>query len=199
MAQTDPDDLNDVDQEIRINELKERAAELTGGQMTSFEAENLPPDVAERFWQNVVGAEEGGWTSARKQLQADGVSLPLSATLSDADLGAKLNEIIGRLAAHHTVLLHTDHLSDRELYALMLDELLDEEFPDMFALSPTGAYIIDLVGSGSEEDMLTYLRYYADPDDRQRWQPEYPGDKMPPHENPPYDRDRRLPPPPAGL
>jgi hypothetical protein len=198
MAEMDPEDPAEVDRHIRINELKEQANELVGGAMVSFESEDMPSEISEQFWQNVVDIERGGWTSSRKQLQEDGVALPPPEELSDADLAAKMDEIFTRLAARNTFFTHTDHLSDRQLYDHLLEELLDEEFPDMQAVSPNGAYIIDLVGSGSEEDMLTYLRYHAGPEDRQSWQKDYPGEKMPPHEQPPYDRDHRLPPPPEG-
>jgi hypothetical protein len=43
MAITDPEDLDGVDREIRINELREQAREMSGGEMVSFEADDLPP------------------------------------------------------------------------------------------------------------------------------------------------------------
>jgi hypothetical protein len=46
MSTTDPEHLDDVDRKIRINELKEQARELAGGEMTSFEAEDIPPEVS---------------------------------------------------------------------------------------------------------------------------------------------------------
>jgi hypothetical protein len=55
------------------------------------------------------------------------------------------------------------------------------------------AYHFDLVGSGSEEDTRLYLKYYADEEDRRRWLERWPSDRVPEHEDPPYDRDRRLP------
>ena len=198
MSTTDPEHLDDVDREIRINELKEQARELAGGEMTSSESGNVPPEISEQFWQNVVDTERGGWTSARRQLQEDRVALPAPEELSDAALAAKLDEIFGRLAARRTFFMHTDHLSDRQLYECLVSDLLDEAFPDMSAVSPTGVYVIDLVGSGSEEDTQVYHRYYADDGDRRSWREEFPDYEMPPHEDPPYDRDRRLPPPPEG-
>jgi hypothetical protein len=198
MSTTDPEHLDDVDREIRINELKAQARELAGGEVTSFEAEDISPEVSELFWHNVVEAERGGWTSARKQLQVDGVALPGQEALSDAALAAKLDEIFSRLAARRTFFTHTDHLSNRQLYERLVSDLLDEEFPDMYAACPDGAYVVDLVGSGSEEDMQTCHRYYADEADRKSWQEEFPDDERPPHEELPYDRDRRLPSPPEG-
>lgn len=200
MTGNDPEDRDDVDHQIRINELKEQVRELTGEEPTCFEDKDAPPEIIEQFWQNVLDTERGGWTSARKELGQEGVSLPAPAELSDAELPAKLAEIFTRLAAGRTFFLHTNHLSDRELYEHLQTELLDEEFMDMRADSPSGdgVYIIDLVGSGSEEDTLTYFRYYAEPRDRQSWQKDFPDDKLPPREQPPYDRDRLLPQPPEG-
>jgi len=42
MSTTGPEHLNDVDRDIRINDLKEQARDLAGGEMTSFEAEDTP-------------------------------------------------------------------------------------------------------------------------------------------------------------
>ena len=52
---------------------------------------------------------------------------------------------------------------------------------------------IDLIGSGSEEDIEIGLRYYESEEDRRRWAKEFPKDVIPPHEDPPFDRDRLLP------
>ena len=76
MSTTDPEHLDDVDREIRINELKAQARKLAGGEVTRLEAEGIPPEVSELFWHNVVEAKRAGWTSTRRQLQEDGVALP---------------------------------------------------------------------------------------------------------------------------
>ena len=55
---------------------------------------------------------------------------------------------------------------------------------------------LDLVGSGSEEDIALWLKYYADEETRVQWARDFPDMVVPPHENPPYDRDRQLPKPP---
>ena len=67
MPVTDPDDLEDVDREIRINELKAEVEELADGEITTFESGDAPPEVLEEFWRNVVEIEKGGWTTARRQ------------------------------------------------------------------------------------------------------------------------------------
>jgi hypothetical protein len=89
-------------------------------------------------------------------------------------------------------LLFTDHLSDRQLYARRWSDTL--RVPT--ALDPPddhGAWHIDLTRSGSEEDVETYLKYYADEDERRSWAEDWPDDRMPEQAPPPFDRDRHLP------
>jgi len=62
------------------------------------------------------------------------------------------------------------------------------------SLAPGSACVIDMVGSGSESDVSVYLRHYADEEHRRQWRIEFPDFDVPPHERPPYDRDRHLPP-----
>src|SRR4030095_9517615 len=104
---------------------------------------------------------------------------------------------IATMASLGAYLLHTDHLSDRQLYQYLYDDGLREEavlFPD----NPSYAYIIDLTGSGSEEDNQTYLKYYADDIQRKQWALDWPDDVIPTSEDPPFDRDRHLPKSPFG-
>jgi hypothetical protein len=94
-------------------------------------------------------------------------------------------------------LLHTNHLSDRKLYEYLYNDGLREEAV-LFPENPSYAYIIDLTGSGSEEDNLLYLKYYADEEHRKQWAHDWPDDPMPPHEDPPFNRDSSLPQSPLG-
>jgi hypothetical protein len=83
-------------------------------------------------------------------------------------------------------------LSDRQLYTELWGEILREPM----VLMPDEASFachIDMIGSGSEEDMLLYMKYYADERERRSWLEEWPDDRLPEHEDPPYDRDRTLP------
>ena len=59
----------------------------------------------------------------------------------------------------------------------------------LFPENPSYAYMIDLTGSGSDEDNQTYLKYYADEEHRRQWAHDWPDDPLPEHEDPPFDRD----------
>jgi len=185
----DPNNLERIDQEIRINELKHEAQELTGGKMTAWESENCPPEIAESFWQRVVDYEKAPWVTDFDRLVEAGVEMPEPDKLTDSEVTAKLWEVIERLAEMGVSLSNTNHLSDRELYADLWSDLLREEHPSM---SADGVWHIDILGSGSEEDTYNYHKFYADEKTRRDWLERWPNDEMPPHENPPYDRDSRL-------
>src|SRR5947207_9442627 len=119
MPVDDPKELKRVDQEIRLNELKAQAEELAGGEMTSWESPDCPPEIAEQFWQNVVDFEKSEGTTHIQILLDRGVELPAPIDLTDAQLRAKLAELITELAKMNVYLCSTDHLNDRQLYELL--------------------------------------------------------------------------------
>ncbi len=183
--------------EERIEDLKRRAEELCGGQMEVGTLDDYPAEVEEGFWKHVVDYEEAPWTTNFQQLENAGVSLPPPDSLTDEELTAKLWEVIQKLALLHVFVEQTDHLSDRELYTHLWTDSLREETKTL-ALAANSAYHIQLLGSYSEEDMVLYLKYYADEDWRRQWHKDWPNDPIPAHEDPPYDRDRLLPKPDYG-
>jgi hypothetical protein len=192
MATEDPSDLDRIDQEIRINELKHEAAELAGHSVTGWEADGVAPDLAEQFWRHVVEYEKAPWTTHFQQLEEAGVDLPAPDALDERALRAKLGEVINALAQLRVFLSNTNHLSDRALYAQLWHETLREQVAAV-PMDDAAAWHLDLLSSGSAEDILLHLKYYADEEWRREWAEQFPGDEIPPHEDPPYDRDRHLP------
>ena len=183
--------------EERIEDLKRRAEELCGGQIEVGTLDDYPAEVEEGFWKHVVDYEEAPWTTNFQQLENAGVSLPPPDSLKDEELTAKLWEIIQKLALLHVFVEQTDHLSDRELYTHLWADSLREETKAL-QMAAGSAYHIQLLGSYSEEDMVLYLKYYADEDWRRQWHKDWLNDPIPPHEDPPYDRDSLLPKPDYG-
>lgn len=187
--------LEEIDQKIRINELKHKLDDISGRETPMFISEDCPPDIQEAFLNSVVAYESSPSTSTFKKLRKDGVSLPPPDQLTDKELPAKVLELIQRLAKRGTFLFHTNHLSDRELYEKLWSDALREEMPDM-PEGASGYFGLDMIGSGSEEDVFIDMKYYADEAERKRWLKDFPDYEMPPHEDPPYDRDKDLPKPP---
>lgn len=184
----------DVDQKIRINELEAEIGEVTKGKMKfSGVSEECPPEIHEQFLRNVLEYEKADQTTNEKILARKGVTLTPPDSLSDSELTKKLWEVIEQLGRNQTFIYHTDHLSDRECYTRLCENLKSEFVPDMPNVSKNYSYHIDLIGSGSDEDIEIGHRYYASKKEIKRWLKMFPDSKIPEHVDPPYDRDRHLP------
>ena len=186
-------ELGKADRRIRIERLKKEVEEVSGGEMvTSGSEEDEHSPIVEEFWERVLEFERTPRGTRFSQLHKAGVALPLPDSLADAELHEKLWEVINKLAELRVFLYHTDHLSDRELYTRLWDDLLREESMIM-PLGPDSACHMDVIGSGSEEDIEIGLKYYDDEEERALWRARSPEDPIPDHQDPPYDRDRHLP------
>jgi hypothetical protein len=186
-------ELEKADRRIRIARLKNEAEEISGGEVVvSGGAEDEDSPLAEEFWERVLEFEKAPRGTLFAQLEEVGVALPPPDSLTDAALNEKLWEVIRKLAELRVFLYHTDHLSDRELYVLLWDDLLREETTIM-PPDPDSACHLDIIGSGSDEDIQIGLKYYDDEKERAHWHESFPEDLIPDHEDPPFDRDRHLP------
>ncbi|PWT79597.1 MAG: hypothetical protein C5B44_06620 [Acidobacteria bacterium] len=186
--------LEEPNQEKRIQRMREEIEKLGG--VFSTDAD-MPADLEEEFLKHVLEYEQSKPTSVFRLLENAGFEIPAPDALDDSQLPLRLEELVHKMASMGAYLLNTNHLSDRELYEYLYNEGLREEAM-LFPENPSYAYMIDLTGSGSAEDMHLYLKYYADEDFRSRWAKDWPEDPMPPHEDPSFDRDRKLPKSPLG-
>ncbi|HKG47022.1 MAG TPA: hypothetical protein VKB02_09855 [Pyrinomonadaceae bacterium] len=181
-------------QEERINKLRAELEKLGGSTST---LESMPADMEEEFLRHVLEYEAAEPISLLRLLENSGLEVPAPDALDEDALKSRLKELIQKMAALGAYLLHTNHLSDRDLYKYLYEEALREETV-LFPENPSYAYMIDLTGSGSENDNETYLKYYANADYRRQWRRDWPDDQIPEHEDPPFDRDRFLPESPLG-
>jgi hypothetical protein len=181
-----------VDRKICISEPRDGDSEAAGGEMSEWESSDCPPEVAEQYWGNVLAYESASDTCHFNQLEELGIEPPPSEELDDAQVSAKLWEVIGGQAKLNVLLLQTSHLSDRELCEHLWHDSLREFTAD---LPPDFDWRrpIDLLSSGSDEDNELYLKFYADDEWREHWRREFPIDTIPPHVDPPYDRHSKLP------
>ena len=185
------------DTDERIRKLRAELEKIGGSIIARHE--QMPADIEEEFLRHVLEYETQEPISLLTWLAKLGIEVTPPDRLNDKTLKTKLKEVINGMASLGAYLLHTNHLSDRELYEFLSDCLTEEVV--LFPENPDYAYIIDLIGgveSGSDEDIQTYLKYYAAEKDRVKWGHDWPGDKIPRHEDPPFDRDRFLPQSPLG-
>ena len=118
------------------------------------------------------------------------LSLPDPSTLDDAALHQELWRVLAELSHIKVALFHTDHLSDRELYTLLVSEILQEK------TWPTGGrdtkHVIDLMAGSSYKAVKCFLRYYADEPTRSYFANHCPGLELPEQQPLPFERECRL-------
>ena len=118
--------------------------------------DQLVADAAERgdcvdrfYWMLVYDLEMAPMTSNLKQLTDLGLAVPPPAEMDERELHEKLWEVVESLGDLGVFLLHTDGLSDRELYSRLFHEILTEPVRD---LPPTEGVseFIDLLGGAAQ-------------------------------------------------
>jgi hypothetical protein len=143
-------------------------------------SDDCPAEIQEQFKNYVEAFEQATERQPFEVLLGSGISLPPASELSETALNAKLWEVINALSLMSIYLENTDHLSDRELYALLWDDVLREEMVFQSGDMHMNCHI-DLIGSGSEADNDIYLKYYADDNDRLFWLKEFSDEPLPDH------------------
>ena len=161
-------------QEERIAKLRAELEKLGGSTST---LESMPADMEEEFLKHVLEYETAEPISLFRLLENSGLEIPAPETLDKDTLRTALKALIDRMASLGAYLLHTNHLSDRELYDYLYHDGLREEAV-LFPENPRYAYMIDLTGSGSDEDNRIYLKYYADHEHRRQWAHDWPDDPI---------------------
>lgn len=179
-----------MEQDERIEQLKEDARRLSGGQMRSFGIDRLPKDMAEEFLKRMIAFETAPDTTDFESLTADRVPLPPPDEVSDRDMGVVLWRVIFGLAIHRVFLEATNHLSDRELYLVLWNTVLREEHAAI-PEGDSGAYHVYVPGDDPES--TNYLSYYADDETREAWLKDAPDATLPPRRYPRFDRDEDVP------
>ena len=109
--------------------------------------------------------------------------LPRPDSLDDQQLHEVLWETIHKLYDQRIVLDFTDHLTDRELYCLLVRDILPS--PEKKVDIPRNYlhwHCLD-----SDEEPETWLRFYATEEEREGWAEET-CQELPPAEIPPYPR-----------
>ena len=149
-----------------------------------------PPDTA--LEAQLRAAEPENWTPPANQLADEHIPLLPPDEITDETLTPILWELLHNLALRGFYVLHTDHLSDRELYAELWTRGLREP-AHLPGRNPRGGWFHDFLGSWGEEEMQLWLRYYASDEDRAKHAKEWTKAPLPPKEKPPFNRDWRLP------
>jgi hypothetical protein len=199
------DNSNELDQEQRIESLRRELQERLGG---SPLYDSLPPefdsaDFEETLLRQMLEYQTSEPIAPFTLLQNAGVTISAPEQLDDTALPPKLKELIHQLASLGIYLQRTNHLSDRELYDSLYNDVLRNE-ARLFPENPNYVSIINLAGADlgtliegdADVDVRFYLTYYATKKERKEFARVFPQLTLPSRKNTPYDRDRFSPKPP---
>ncbi|MFP4353119.1 MAG: hypothetical protein ACLFTU_09845 [Puniceicoccaceae bacterium] len=184
-----------IEQALRLGELRKEVMDRVGGPFLEGGSEDLPMDTQTAFWEHVLAFESAEQSTIAERLRNEigFVPRPPGDLAGGDEVRDALWELLESLASIRVFVFGTDHLSDGELYELLVNKTL----PEPTTVPPAGSEWncrVDVAGHGTDDDpdgTDTWLRYYADDWTRDEWEGE-----VPPRETPPYDRDRFLPVPP---
>ena len=111
-------------------------------------------------------AEDCPWRSPREIFARFGYAPWPPPELDDRQLPGRLWELFYAAAARRFFFCGTNHLSDRELYALLWEHWLDEPTADIPPEAETNTTtIISEFNAGGMTHEEIWLHYYADEDD----------------------------------
>lgn len=111
------------------------------------------------------------------------LTMPDHHSFSDTELNQQLHQVIGRLFEKNITLVHTDHLSDRQLYCLIARDILPAQEKKVVLSGKVLKWqCLDIV-----EDEESWLRFYASKEERFIWS-EDTGRRLPPRERIPFPR-----------
>ena len=190
-----PEDLERRRLQHRRVQLRNHIFDISGGEAQFGAGQDVSDmSLAEEvtFLENIVAYETAPRTTWIGKLRSAGYDMPDPATLSDEEIGLEVWQVIQRISELSGFFSHTNHFSDRELYEHLYHETLRAETLDL-PPDPDSASHIDLIGSGSDEHIKCWLRFYADKQERAEWKEQFPDNVVPPAKKPPYDRDQLLP------
>lgn len=151
------------------------------------EAQRSNEEIDPRLLALRYDLEEAPFTTNLRQLEEIGVDVPDHLVLEDEETGAVIDSIVAGLARIGVFLLHTDHLDDRELLALLGRRILREPVRDV----PPGVGSREWIDLAGGLDRSAFLAVHAD--DAEREAARAAGESVPVRIGRRANRDHRLP------
>ena len=172
----------EVDQLLLNARLRDELEPYLDESVNLFDRRRMPTQVENEFLASMLAWERAPTLPIGRWLEPELV-LPPPDRLNDAELHGLLWQAIERLYGQRIVLEFTDHLSDRQLYCLICRDILPAEEKKVdLPKNYLRWHCIDF-----DEDVETWLTYYASRDEREAWACET-GLPLPPSLSPPYPR-----------
>ena len=176
-------DPEEIDCLIRNGDLRTAIEPYLDEAVWEIDFRHLSTEAENRFLESMLAWELAPVAPVARWFDPPLAMQPVC-TLDDEQVGERLWEVIDRLHAKRIVLDFTDHLSDRELYALIRRDIL-----------PAQVKLVDLpdnyfhwdCSASDGEDPTIWLAFYASDEEREQWSLEE-GCEPPPRQVPSHPR-----------
>jgi hypothetical protein len=112
-------------------------------------------------------------------------------TAHSPDLERHLAQLVEHLARRRVFLTYTDHLTDGELFSLLVDVVTERAPTGLVAIEHDTHTILPCLDF--DKELSTFLAIYADEAFRAGWTRDWPDDPMPPRMAMVANRDAFLP------
>lgn len=182
MSKSQPPTSDDIEQLMLNAKLRDELEPFCDESFNLLENHRLPTREENEFLASMLAWERAPVLPISMWFEPE-LILPRPDTLTDRELHRVLWDTLNRLYDKRVVLDFTDHLSDRQLYCLILRDIL-----------PSHEKKIDLPRNylhwhclDDDNDPEIWLRYYASEEERGAWFEET-HQQLPPSESPPYPR-----------
>ncbi len=179
----------EVDQLLLNARLRDELEPFLDESVHILDCRRLPTSDENEFLEQMLAWERAPVLPISKWFQPELV-LPHPDRLTDDELNKILTETIQKLYSQRIVLDFTDHLSDRQLYCLILRDILPS--PEKKLDLPRNYLHWHFLDDEAQPEI--WLMYYASDEEREAWAEET-GQTLPPKKKPPHPR--RMPRRPA--
>ena len=173
---------DEVEHLLRNAELRDELEPYFDESIRNVNVEELPTPVENEFLASMLAWERAPILPICKWFEPE-LKLPHPDTLGEQGLHDLLWKTIRQLFEQRIVLDFTDHLSNRDLYCLILRDILPCSEKKIDSL--TNYLHWDCADVGG--DPSTWLRYYATPQERRSWAEDV-SEPLPAAEQPPFRR-----------
>jgi hypothetical protein len=173
----------EVEHLLRNAQLRDELEPYLDESICRVNVQELPTPIENEFLASMLAWERAPVLAIGQWFTPE-LRLPHPDTLTADELHERLWQTIHQLFAARIVLDFTDHLTDRELYAVIYRDILPS--PEKKIDSPDNYLHWDCADVGGDPEI--WLRYYATLEERESWASDLPG-PLPDHEDPPFPRE----------
>ena len=179
-----------ADELLRNAELRTELEPYADESLTCVNSSNWTLRQENQYLSSMLRWEKAPILPIYQWFAPDELVLPAPQIVCDDLLPPLLNDLARKLYEKHIVLDYTDHLSDRELYEVILYKILPQNEKKIELPGVYRHWDCSRVGDGGDEleSARDWLTYYASDVQRECWKTVY-GDRVPEKQIPRYHRD----------